>query len=236
MAEQGSRIASRRPCDDGRRVPCCAMDDGACGARAARPACGTGCGWTRSARPSTSRSPPRGRSGRRPSAGRPRSARASRSRRPSWRRWRRSATRRSRASRAPRPASAASSRWCPTSSRSPGSSRGWCSTSPPPTATTRHDPMRPAEALVLFDFYSDPIDRAARARRDRLDRRRGLHRLASCSARRRSRCGWRSCSGSARRASSPGALIPGVAIAFNAVGNERRTRALADKAIRFYGG
>ena len=33
-----------------------------------------------------------------------------------------------------------------------------------------------------------------------------------------------------------GRLIPGVAVAFNAVGNERRTRALADRAIRFYGG
>ena len=33
-----------------------------------------------------------------------------------------------------------------------------------------------------------------------------------------------------------GRVIPGVAIAFNAVGNERRTRALADTAIRFYGG
>ena len=33
-----------------------------------------------------------------------------------------------------------------------------------------------------------------------------------------------------------GRLIPGVAIAFNSVGNERRTRALADRAIRFYGG
>ena len=33
-----------------------------------------------------------------------------------------------------------------------------------------------------------------------------------------------------------GRLIPGVAIAFNAIGNERRTRALADRAMRFYGG
>jgi hypothetical protein len=31
-------------------------------------------------------------------------------------------------------------------------------------------------------------------------------------------------------------LIPGFAIAWNAIGNERRTRALADRAIRFYGG
>jgi hypothetical protein len=33
-----------------------------------------------------------------------------------------------------------------------------------------------------------------------------------------------------------GRLIPGVAVAFNAVGNERSTRELADRAIRFYGG
>ena len=33
-----------------------------------------------------------------------------------------------------------------------------------------------------------------------------------------------------------GRLIPGFAIAFNAIGNERRHAPLADKAIRFYGG
>ena len=33
-----------------------------------------------------------------------------------------------------------------------------------------------------------------------------------------------------------GRLIPFAAIAFNAIGNERETRALADKAITFYGG
>ena len=31
-------------------------------------------------------------------------------------------------------------------------------------------------------------------------------------------------------------MIPFAAIAFNAIGNERETRALADKAIKFYGG
>ena len=39
---------------------------------------------------------------------------------------------------------------------------------------------------------------------------------------------------SARRLA--GRLVPGFAIAWNAIGNERRTRALADRAIRFYGG
>jgi hypothetical protein len=33
-----------------------------------------------------------------------------------------------------------------------------------------------------------------------------------------------------------GRLIPFFAIAFNAVANERDTRALADRAIKFYGG
>ena len=33
-----------------------------------------------------------------------------------------------------------------------------------------------------------------------------------------------------------GRLIPFFAVAFNAVANERDTRALADRAIRFYGG
>ncbi len=31
-------------------------------------------------------------------------------------------------------------------------------------------------------------------------------------------------------------MIPFAAIAFNAIGNERETRALADKAIKYYGG
>ena len=38
------------------------------------------------------------------------------------------------------------------------------------------------------------------------------------------------------RAGSRGRLIPFAAIVFNAVANERSTRALADRAIRFYGG
>jgi hypothetical protein len=33
-----------------------------------------------------------------------------------------------------------------------------------------------------------------------------------------------------------GRLVPVVAIAFNAIGNERDTRALADRAVDFYGG
>ena len=33
-----------------------------------------------------------------------------------------------------------------------------------------------------------------------------------------------------------GKAIPGIAVAFNAVENERETRALAKDAMRFYGG
>jgi hypothetical protein len=98
-----------------------------------------------------------------------------------------------------------------------------------------NDPMRPAEALVLFDFYADPI--TARRSLDgigstvveayvgsRLQREEALAlRLAKLLGIR-----------SARKLA--GRLIPGVAILFNSVGNERRTRILADKAIRFYGG
>ena len=97
------------------------------------------------------------------------------------------------------------------------------------------EPMRPAEALVLFGFYSDP----ATARRaldgigstvveayigSKLERQEALAlRLAKLLGVR-----------SARKLA--GRMIPGVAVAFNAIGNERRTRALADQAIRFYGG
>jgi EcsC family protein len=97
------------------------------------------------------------------------------------------------------------------------------------------DPMRPAELLVLHGLYADPATArraldgigstlvqayvGSRLQREevlglRLVKMIGLH--------------------SANRLA--GRLIPVVAIAFNAIGNERRTRALADRAIRFYGG
>ena len=98
------------------------------------------------------------------------------------------------------------------------------------------DPMRPAELLVLRDLYADP--QTARRALDGIgqDGRRGVHRpRSSAAATRRSPAAARSSSASARRAAA-GRLIPGIAMAFNAVGNERDTRALADKAIAFYGG
>jgi hypothetical protein len=97
------------------------------------------------------------------------------------------------------------------------------------------DPMRPAEALVLFDFYSDPL--AARRALDGIGSTMveayigsQLRRDEALALRLAKMLGIRS----ARKLA--GRVIPGVAILFNSVGNERRTRALADKAIRFYGG
>lgn len=99
------------------------------------------------------------------------------------------------------------------------------------------DRMRPAELLVLWDLYDDPAAArealdgtgrtvaAAAAQRavSRSDQEALLARLARAGAKR----------GVSRFA---GRLVPGVAVVFNAVGNERATRALADRAMRFYGG
>jgi EcsC protein family len=97
------------------------------------------------------------------------------------------------------------------------------------------DPMRPAELLVLHDLYPDPqtarraLDGVgstlveayigSRLQREELLGLRLIKMLGLQSARR-----------------IVGRFVPGVAIAFNAIGNERHTRALADRAIRFYGG
>ena len=98
-----------------------------------------------------------------------------------------------------------------------------------------HDPMRPAELLVLQGLYPTPseareaLDGAGRsvasamigsrldqdeALATRLARMVGKHAVKRLGAR----------------------LIPGLAIALNAIGNERDTRALADRAAKFYGG
>ena len=98
-----------------------------------------------------------------------------------------------------------------------------------------HDPMRPAEPLVLFDFYADP--QTARKALDGIGATlveayvgSKLQREEALALRLAKMLGIRS----ARKLA--GRMIPGVAIAFNAIGNERRTRALADQSIRFYGG
>ena len=99
------------------------------------------------------------------------------------------------------------------------------------------DPMRPAELLVLHDLYPDPL--AARRALDGMGDHVALAYVSSrltmsddemLTYKLAKFVGVRS----ARKLA--GRMIPGVAIAFNAVGNERRTRALADRAIRFYGG
>ena len=99
------------------------------------------------------------------------------------------------------------------------------------------DPMRPAELLVLWRLYDDPLQAraaldgmgpgiavaAARNAVSRSDQEALIARLARA--------------GMARGARHlAGRMIPGVAIVFNAVGNERSTRELADRAIQFYGG
>jgi hypothetical protein len=98
-----------------------------------------------------------------------------------------------------------------------------------------YDPMRPAELLVLTELYDDVHE--ARAALDgigttlaaayvgnKLQREETLAmRLARMVGKRAvRRVAWR--------------FIPVAAIVFNAVANERDTRALADRAIRFYGG
>ena len=97
------------------------------------------------------------------------------------------------------------------------------------------DPMRPAELLVLTGLYPDvPTARAALDGvgktiaesyiGSKLEREEVLAvRLGKMLGRR-----------TVRRLA--GRVIPFAAIAFNAVANERATRALADRAIRFYGG
>ncbi|HET9737784.1 MAG TPA: EcsC family protein [Solirubrobacteraceae bacterium] len=99
------------------------------------------------------------------------------------------------------------------------------------------DPMRPAELLVLRDLYPDPetarraLDGIGKtvaeayvgAKLERAREQAMLSRLLRFA-------GKRAAVGATRR------LIPGVAIAFNAIANERETRELADRAARFYGG
>ena len=99
------------------------------------------------------------------------------------------------------------------------------------------DRMRPAELMVLWELYDDPV-----VARDALD---GVGRtIAEATARRAvSRSDQEALLARLARAGASrgtrhlaGRMIPGVAIVFNAVGNERATRALADRAIAFYGG
>jgi hypothetical protein len=93
------------------------------------------------------------------------------------------------------------------------------------------DPMRPAELLVLQRLYSDPV--VARAALDGAGGRiaeawvgNQLKRDEALATRLAKAAGTRA----VKR------LIPLVSVPLNAAGNERQTRALADRAIAFYGG
>jgi hypothetical protein len=97
------------------------------------------------------------------------------------------------------------------------------------------DPMRPAELLVLRDLYPDPV--TARRALDGVGTMM-VEAYAGSKVQRDEALAMRLARFVGRRVTRrlAGRLIPFAAIAFNAIGNERETRALADKAIRFYGG
>jgi hypothetical protein len=101
-----------------------------------------------------------------------------------------------------------------------------------------NDRMRPAELLVLRDLYADPV--AARAGLDGAGRR-----IAEAYVDRALRGGRADAAlatsllrfaGKRTAKSLAGRAIPGFAVLFNSVSNERDTRRLADRAIAFYGG
>jgi hypothetical protein len=100
-----------------------------------------------------------------------------------------------------------------------------------------HDRMRPAELLVLRDLYPDP--ETARRALDGIGKTVAESYVGTKLERSREQAmlsrllrfvGKRTASRAARR------LIPGIGMVFNAAANEKDTRALADKAIKFYGG
>ena len=99
------------------------------------------------------------------------------------------------------------------------------------------DPMRPAELLVLRDLYPDP--ETARRALDGIGKSVAEAYVTGKLERGREQAVMsRLLRFAGKRAATSGIrrLIPGVAIAFNAIANERDTRELADKAARFYGG
>jgi uncharacterized protein (DUF697 family) len=100
-----------------------------------------------------------------------------------------------------------------------------------------YDRMRPAELLVLRDLYPDP--ETARRALDGIGKTVAETYLGTRLERTREQAmlsrllrfvGKRTANRAARR------LIPGIGIIFTAAANERHTRALADRAIEFYGG
>jgi hypothetical protein len=99
------------------------------------------------------------------------------------------------------------------------------------------DPMRPAELLVLRDLYPDPA--TARRALDGIGATVAEAYVGSKLGSRDeqalvSRLAWMVGKRGAKKLA--GRLVPGLAIAINAVSNERDTRRLADRCIAFYGG
>jgi len=97
------------------------------------------------------------------------------------------------------------------------------------------DPMRPAELLVLQGLYPDP--HSARQALDGAGTS-VVQAYAGSKLQRDEALASQLAKMVGRRAIKrfAGRLIPFAAIAFNAIGNERETRARADKTIAFYGG
>ena len=154
---------------------------------------------------------------------------------PSWRRWPSAATPRSPASAAPPPAFGGIVTLIPDLAAAAWIQSRMVFFIAAAYGYDPYDPMRPAELLVIRDLYPDPVE--ARRALDgvgtmvaqayvgsKMQRDEALaKRLARFVGRRLGR-------------RFAGRLIPFAAIAFNAIGNERETRALADKTIKFYGG
>ena len=98
-----------------------------------------------------------------------------------------------------------------------------------------YDPMRPAELLVLQGLYPDPL--SARKALDGVGTS-VLQAYVGSKFERDNTLATQLAKMVGRRAIKrfAGRLIPFAAIAFNAIGNERETRARADQTIKYYGG
>jgi hypothetical protein len=96
-----------------------------------------------------------------------------------------------------------------------------------------NDPMRPAELLALTDLYSDPA--GARAALDGVGRSVAEHYIGSKLQRDEAMATKLIVMvGKKGGKSIAGRMIPGFAIAFNAVSNRRETNKLGRRAIAFY--
>ncbi len=95
--------------------------------------------------------------------------------------------------------------------------------------------MRPAELLVLQELYATPAE--ARAALDGAGRSVAGAWVESKSKQEKTLASRLTrMVGKQATKRVAGRLIPGIAIVTNAVSNERDTRALADRAMKFYGG